>query len=540
MVLKDELRLQSPINELCAAYGKLFHEGSWICGNPACKHRYDPDMDGGGLTMEELHGSKRAGTWRCPKCSLSKTNVDPNTGKPNLVHTSQCFTYHREDTGTRTVCCLKLHPDDLHSEVRPQVLLKMRPRFSTVVNPKDGSLDPDFENQCETPDTIDLMEDTFGAQIKLELLIHEEIKEDIVYGGKCIGKARDVFALFRVAELSSWEHFSGEPTKLNKQAGSWRSRDDKKLFEMMTGSANAQLTNSQMAEMFGKTERQVDLRRRFLKRMHTSDEGWPVTPKKLRVVFQPHWRTTLRLWSHSRKDEAMKVVSCGYLWGILKAGCRCKHYSDPHERDMKRYISMQTRHILDNKVENRKDITELESKFLQENMALDDVIGKMKVQLVNSGKRHMVRTKSSSCRFCGCGGSRSMIDLYGDVGEKKMVTIRGSAEEGDIEVSVDEKLRRWMMSKYANEIDAVIVRNDEDEDDEGEDDALIVTPGGHRVRASSQQKPAPRSRTSTARFVATHAAAPAPQRQQGGARGELVLGADLLAGANGGSKAKRI
>ena len=205
---------KSPINELCAAYGKLFHEGSWICGNPRCKHRYDPDMDGDGLTMEELHGSKRAGTWRCPKCNLSKSNkVDPN--QPDRVHTNECFSYHREDTGTRTVCCLKM--SEIHSEFRPQVLLKLRPRFTTVINPTDGSLDPDFENQCENPDTVDLMEDTFGAQIKLELLIHEEMKEDIVYGEKCIGKARDVFALFRVAELSSWEHFSGEPTKLNKQ-----------------------------------------------------------------------------------------------------------------------------------------------------------------------------------------------------------------------------------------------------------------------------------------------------------------------------------
>lgn len=334
------------------------------------------------------------------------------------------------------------------------------------------------------------------------------------------------------------------------QAGSWRSRDDKKLFEMMTGKASAQLTNSQMAEMFGKTERQVDLRRRFLKRLHTNDEGWPVTPKKLRVVFEPHWKTTLRLWRQSRQDEAMKVVSCGYLWGMSKAGLRCKHYSDPHERDMKRFIRMQTQHILDNKVDNRKDITDLESKFLQENMALDDVIGKMKVQLVNSGKRHMV-TKNR--RLLCFGGSRSMIDLYGDVGEKKIVTIKGGGEEGDIEVTVEEKLRRWMMSKYANEIDAVIVRNDEEEDEAEEDNQLIVTPGGHRIKASRSAEPAAqkraatqeserRSRMGTSRQashsgMAGGAPAPAAQQQQGG---ELVLGANLLLGSAKVSKAKRI
>jgi hypothetical protein len=473
---------RSPINELIAQYGKLWSEDVWVCGNPRCKHIYDAARDGGGMTMEELYAREKD-KWSCPKCK--KTSPE----KP-WAHIGHKFTYHRQDTGVRTVCCLKLHPDDMHSEVRPQVLLKMRPRFTTITNPADGSQDPDYANQCENPDTVDLLEDTFGAQIRLELLIHEEMKEDIVYGEKEIGKARDIFALFRVSEISSWEHFSGEPTKLNKAPGMWRSRDDKKLYEMMGlhrpsqgTKEGGQLTNSQMAEMFNKTERQVDLRRRFLKRLHTNADGWPVTPKVLRVSFQPSWRTTMRMWRQSRQDDAMKVVSMSYLCSLFRSSFHCKRYSDPHERDMKRFIRMLTQHIIDNNVENRKDITELETKFLMENMSLDEAIGKMKVQLVNSGQRAMV---GRTCRCCGYGGSRSMIELYGEVDQMKMVTVKNELTGEEEQLSVEDKLRRWMMSKFAYEIDAVIVRNeDDDDDDEDEDMGLVVTPGGHRERASS-------------------------------------------------------
>lgn len=434
--------------------------------------------------MDELYASEKD-TWSCPKCSKTA----PEGPRHHIGHK---FSYFRQDTGIRTVCCLKLHPDDMHSEVRPQVLLKMRPRFSTVTNPQDGSQDPDYENQCDYPDIVDFKEDHFGAQMKLELLLHEEMKEDIVYGGKCIGKARDTFALFRVAEISSSEHFSNEPTKLSKAPGMWRNKDDRLLFEMMKVQPQAnvegdhrQLTNSQMAEMFNKTERQVHLRRRFLKRLHTDSDGWPVTPKVLRVAFQPHWRTTLRLWLQARQDEATKVVSPSYLLSLICSSCHCKRYSDPHERDMKRFIRMLTQHVLDNEVTNRKDITELESKFLLRNMDLDEAIGQMKVYLVNSGTREMTK---KTCRCCGLGERRNMLELYGDPeGDKLMVTVKNEHGEPE-QITVEEKIRRWMMSTYAYEIDAVIVRTDGEADDD--DDQLIVTPGGHRVRASSKHAPA--------------------------------------------------
>lgn len=467
---------RSPINELIATYGKLWSEDVWVCGNPRCNHMYNPARDGGGRTMEELYAREKD-TWCCPNCKK-------RTAERPWQHIGHKFSYYRQDTGVRTVCCLKLHPDDMHSEVRPQVISKMRPRFSTVTNPKDGSQDPDYNNQCDTPDAIDLVEDSFGGKIRLELLIHEEMKEDIVYGGKCIGKARDTFALFRVSEISSWEHFSNEATKLNKAPGMWRKKDDRLLFEMMNRqtkgkdeTSTTQLTNSQMAEMFNKTERQVDLRRRFLKRLHVDADGWPVTPKVLRVKFQPHWRTTIRIWWQARQDEATKVVSPSYLWSLISNSCHCKRYSDPHHRDMKRFIRMLTQHVLDNEVQNRKDITELESKFLLRNMDLDEAIGQMKVFLLNSGFRAMAK---KTCRCCGVGASRNLFELYGDPeAEPLMVTVKNGLGQEE-KISVDEKLRRWLMSKYAAEIDAVIVRLEGEEEEDL--DQLVATPGGHRVR----------------------------------------------------------
>lgn len=470
---------RSPINELIASYGKLWAEDVWVCGNPRCNHMYDSARDGEGRTMEELYRSERD-TWCCPKCK--KNTVEPPWAWQHIGHK---FSYYRQDTGIRTVCCLKLHPDDMHSEVRPQVISKMRPRFSTVTNPKDGSQDPDYDNQCDTPDTIDLVEDAFGAKIRLELLIHEEMKEDIVYGRKSIGKARDTFALFRVSEISSWEHFSNDATKLNKAPGMWRNKDDRLLYQMMnkqtTGkdeTSTAQLTNSQMAEMFNKTERQVDLRRRFLKRLHVDEDGWPVTPKVLRVKFQPHWRTTLRIWWQARQDEATKVVSPSYLFSLITDSCHCKRYSDPHHRDMKRFIRLLTQHVLDNEVTNSKDLTELETKFLLRNMDLDEAIGQMKVFLLNSGSRAMEKT---TCRCCGLGASRNFCELYGDPeAEPLMVPVKNELGQEE-KISVDEKIRRWLMSKYALQIDAVIVHNEGGEEDL---DRLVVTPGGHRVRVS--------------------------------------------------------
>ena len=320
----------SPINELIAEYGKLWDQEIWECSTRECGHIYDPTMDGKSMSIEELF-EKEELTWRCPKCKMNKPNEEwsDEQKRTTLPHVDMKFTYRRRPaTNERglqqaTVTCLKTHADDMHSEVRPQVLSKMRPRFKTIVNPDDpDDMDIDFVNQCQDgpPDCIDLMEDEFGAKIRLELLVHETMAEDVLSSGKLIGRAKDMFALFRVVEISSWEHFSGEPTKLNTAQGMWKKKDDRKLFDIHTGRAKGgSLTNSQMAETFNKTEREVMLRRRFLQRCHRDDSGYPETPKLLRVALRPSFGIAMSMWWRAWwKDPEMKVVSCGYILGQLK------------------------------------------------------------------------------------------------------------------------------------------------------------------------------------------------------------------------------
>ena len=320
----------SPINELIAEYGKLWDQEIWECSTRECGHIYDPTMDGKSMSIEELF-EKEELTWRCPKCKMNKPNEEwsDEQKRTTLPHVDMKFTYRRRPaTNERglqqaTVTCLKTHADDMHSEVRPQVLSKMRPRFKTIVNPDDpDDMDIDFVNQCQDgpPDCIDLMEDEFGAKIRLELLVHETMAEDVLSNGKLIGRAKDMFALFRVVEISSWEHFSGEPTKLNTAQGMWKKKDDRKLFDIHTGRAKGgSLTNSQMAETFNKTEREVMLRRRFLQRCHRDDSGYPETPKLLRVALRPSFGIAMSMWWRAWwKDPEMKVVSCGYILGQLK------------------------------------------------------------------------------------------------------------------------------------------------------------------------------------------------------------------------------
>jgi|EP01047_Picozoa_sp_COSAG01_P034770 hypothetical protein len=54
------------------------------------------------------------------------------------------------------------------------------------------------------PDVFVMYEDAFGARFVMELLALEVVAKDNHFG-----KQRDEFALFRVLEISSWEHFSG-------------------------------------------------------------------------------------------------------------------------------------------------------------------------------------------------------------------------------------------------------------------------------------------------------------------------------------------
>ena len=192
--------------------------------------------------------------------------------------------YRRRPLDEQTVACLKLHPDDMHAEVRPQVLSKLRARYKAIQQPNKppGDLDVDFHNPLNLkPDTLELMEDEFGARIQLECLLHETLEEEVKANGRVVGRARDSFALFRVVQVSSHDHYAGQPTKLRKAEGMWKKSQDRLLWDNETGKVQSR-TNSQMAELFRKEEREVDLRRRFLKRLHRDDDGYPVTPKLLR------------------------------------------------------------------------------------------------------------------------------------------------------------------------------------------------------------------------------------------------------------------
>ena len=132
--------------------------------------------------------------------------------------------------------------------------------------------------------------------------------------------------------------------------------------------------------------------------------------------------------------------------------CRCRVYTDHHYKDMRHFIRKQVQYIKDNS--NTKDLKELESNFLKENMSLAEAITRMKVHLVNSGKRNPAR----------------MAELYGArVGAQHMVEGMVFDETGkQIKqmMSVEEKLKRWLMSKYADEIDCVVLLHEDEAENE--------------------------------------------------------------------------
>jgi hypothetical protein len=186
------------------------------------------------------------------------------------------------------------------------------------------------------------------------------------------------------------------------------------------------------------------------------------------------------MWSEAMRDQAMKAVSCTYAFSKCKKSafhrkrwpdaslvhgcwadcapvemvdfCRCTRYSDPHYGDMKRFIRKQVQYIKDNS--NTKDLTELESNFLKENMSLAEAVTRMKVHLVNSGKRSPAQ----------------MSKLYGSrIGAVHMVkgqVFDTNGKQISQEMPVEEKLKRWLMSKYADEIDCVVLHHEEEVDHE--------------------------------------------------------------------------
>ena len=114
---------------------------------------------------------------------------------------------------------------------------------------------------------------------------------------------------------------------------------------------------------------------------------------------------------------------------------------------MKKFIRRKLQHIKEST--DTSDLAGMEECFLQQTMDMDEAVGMMKVNLVNSGMR----------------SPKEMLKHYGKVGTKKMVPVKEVGAGGktvEVQLSVEEKIRRWMMWKYADEIDCVIVKTEEE------------------------------------------------------------------------------
>jgi hypothetical protein len=104
--------------------------------------------------------------------------------------------------------------------------------------------------------------------------------------------------------------------------GGWSKEHDRQLWKLMTmhqnSSEKAQETSAtQIADSMNKSKREVQLRQRFLKRLHRDDQGFPVTPQLLSVYFKPTRRAACRMWYQALFDKALSAVSVSYcLWQV--------------------------------------------------------------------------------------------------------------------------------------------------------------------------------------------------------------------------------
>ena len=139
---------------------------------------------------------------------------------------------------------------------------------------------------------------------------------------------------------------------------------------------------------------------------------------------------------------------------------------------MKQFIRKQIQYIKDGS--NVKDLTELEENFLKQNMSLADAVTRMKVHLVNTDRRNPKR----------------MAELYGGrVGAKHIVDAKVMNKEGKQVVEkmpVEEKLKRWLMTKYADEIDCVIIKNEDEDQEEVYHEQVYHDDGGYDGHAQQQ------------------------------------------------------
>jgi len=350
--------------------------------------------------------------------------------------------------------CLRLHNDDMYSEMRPQVLSKMKPRFPFKGESEgESTTDDPFGPENFTPDTVTLSEDGFGAKLEMELLCHEV---RVNGENKVFGQQKDMFALFRVIEVSSSEHFDGKATPLKLRPGGWEQQEDIAMWEIMTG-REQHMPNSAMAEKFNKSMREVELRQQFLERQCKDEQGYPITPKLLCVDFQPSWHVAYSMWVAAFKDRDIGAVSLSHMSTYICLGLfKCSRYKDPVIKDMKKYLRTRVQNVRD--TSNVNDLPELQRTFLRENMTLDDAIANMRVFCINSG-RHDANT---------------MERLYGRPGEVKEVAEKYGDDEDDPatkKIEVRKKIKNWLVRKYSSSIMVVVMAavqsyTDPDSDDD--------------------------------------------------------------------------
>ena len=128
------------------------------------------------------------------------------------------------------------------------------------------------------------------------------------------------------------------------------------------------------------------------------------------------------------------------------------HYADPHYANMKRFIRQQTEYIKAHS--DGSDLTALEESFQSQNMSLLDAVTRMKLVIEKQQLRN----------------PKTMAELYGisagavHIVEAKVINHEGKAVRE--KMPVEEKLKRYLMTKYACEIDCAIIKNEDDEQDD--------------------------------------------------------------------------
>jgi hypothetical protein len=209
--------------------------------------------------------------------SFDKTNMDP-------VEINRIVVDSADSADAPTLACVTLWQQNMESDALAV-----------------------FFRSLQEGDTVHLHEGSdFGSVFELKLVKHEEVsKED------ALGHWRTSFLLFNVVDISSQEQLTGEPTELVLQDGGWSYDDDVMLWDWdQTDNSTQSMTD--MAEKLEKSQREIQLRVRFLKRLHRDSAGKPQPPKMLKAKFVVPRKLSRRIWrqAYCSSSQATRAVSC--------------------------------------------------------------------------------------------------------------------------------------------------------------------------------------------------------------------------------------